>query len=293
MRLFRPINLIIISILQTIVQYNVILRHMPASVILFEHWQFVLIVLITILAGAAGYVVNDIYDVDIDAHNKPGTNVIEQISIRTGWQIYAVLVTSGAVLTILLGDPYRIPGIGVYIGATIMLWAYSSYFKRQALIGNIIVSVFAALVVYIVWLGQSINIPRGADITFPYHIIMMYTGFAFLTTLLREIVKDTEDLSGDAMHGARTLPAVIGVNPSKIVCVIITGLLIAGISFWMIQMWGSISSFASWYMGVAVILPLLIIIWFIGRANEQKAWHFISQYIKAVILAGTLFLLLI
>jgi 4-hydroxybenzoate polyprenyltransferase len=293
MRLFRPINLAIIGILQIIVQYNVIRGHMPSSVVLFEHWQFVLIVLITILAGAAGYVINDIYDVDIDAHNKPGKNVIEQISKRTGWQIYAVLVTSGAVLTILLGDPYRIPGIGVYAGATIILWAYSSYFKRQPLVGNIIVSAFAALVVYVMWLGQSINIPTGADVAFSHHIILMYTGFAFFTTLLREIVKDMEDLSGDAIHGAQTLPTIIGVDSSKIICAIITGLLVTGISYWLIQTWGNISNFASWYMAVAVILPLSIIIWFIGRANGQKAWHFISQYIKVVILMGTLFLVLI
>ena len=292
MRLFRPVNLVIIGIIQTIIQYNVIRVHMPSSVVLFEHWQFALIAIITICAGAAGYVVNDIYDVDIDAHNKPGINVIERISKRTGWMIYALIASTGLTLTILLGDPYRVPGIGVYAGATIMLWAYSAYFKRQPLIGNIIVSIFAALVIYVVWLGQSVNITPGADVSFPHHIVLMFTGFAFFTTLLREIVKDAEDLAGDTLHGARTLPAAIGINSSKYVCIAITGLLAAGIAYWLFLMTGSISSLASWYMIIAVILPLVAAIWFIGRAKEEKTWHFISQYIKVVILVGTLFLMM-
>jgi len=292
-RLFRPVNLAIIGIIQIIVQYNVIRGHVPASVILFEHWQFAFIAIITICGGAAGYVVNDIYDVNIDAHNKPGKNVIRHISKRTGWMLYAAIALSGLVLTILLGDPYRIPGIGVYVGATIMLWAYSAYFKKQPLIGNIIVSFFAALVVYVIWLGQSINIPVGADVSFPYHIVLMYTGFAFFTTILREIVKDAEDLSGDTLHGARTLPAVIGINSSKYICIAIIVLLATCIGCWLILMLGSISHLASWYMIITVVLPLVVVIWFIGRAKEASEWHFISQFIKVVILAGTLFLAMI
>jgi len=306
MRLFRPINLAIIGIIQIIVQYKIIQVHMPDSVVLFEHWQFVLIAIITICGGAAGYVVNDIYDVEIDAHNKPGKNVIEHISKRTGWMIYAVLVITGLILTFLLGDPYRIPGIGVYAGAIIMLWAYSSYFKRQPLIGNIIVSIFAALVVYVVWLGQSVNITAGTDVSFPHHIVLLYTGFAFFTTLLREIVKDVEDLSGDTLYGARTLPAVIGINTTKYICIAIALFLAVGITYWLFlqgdslpidvfaidQISTGISGFAIWYMIIAVILPLLIIVWFIGKAQESNAWHFISQYIKVVILAGTLFLVI-
>ncbi len=292
-RLFRPINLAIIGIIQIIVQYNVIRGHMPDSIVLFEGWQFALIVVITICAGAAGYVVNDIYDVDIDAHNKPGKNVIERISKRTGWKIYAAITISGLVLTALLGDPYRIPGTGVYTGATILLWAYSAYLKKQPLTGNIIVSIFAALVVYIVWLGQSVNIPTGVDVRFPHHIVVMFTGFAFFTTLLREIVKDAEDLSGDTLHGALTLPAVIGIKNSKFVCIIINMLLISAISYWLFLMSDSISHFTIWYMIIVVLTPLGAVIWFIVNANGQKQWHFISQYIKVVILAGTLFLVMI
>ena len=293
MRLFRPINLAIIAILQSIVQYNVIQGHMPASVVLFEHWQFVLIVAITILAGAGGYVVNDIYDIDIDAYNKPGKNMVEQISKRTGWAVYAMLVCFGAILTIQLGDPYRVPGIAIYTGATIILWAYSFYFKRQPFIGNVIVSFFSALVIYIVWLGQSVNIPPGTDIQFPHHIILMYTGFAFFTTLLREIVKDLEDLSGDERYGARTLPAVIGIKTSRRVCIATALLLLTGISYWLFQMTGQISSLAFWYMVAAIIVPITAAIWLIQKAGDQSAWHNISQYLKAVILLGTLFLIFI
>lgn len=292
-RLFRPINLAIIGILQTIVQYNVIEAHLPDSVILFENWQFALIVMITMCAGAAGYVVNDIYDVDIDAHNKPGKNVIGRITKRRGWMIYIALALSGLVLTYFLGNPYRMPGIIFYSGATIILWTYSSYFKRQPLVGNIIVSIFSALVVYVVWLGQSINIPTGIDVTFPQHIIIMFTGFAFATTLLREIVKDVEDLSGDKFYGARTLPAVTGVKTSKFVCIAISVVLSSGIFYWLELISPNISQLAFWYMILAVILPMIALIWFIGKAEGAKAWHFISQYIKVVILAGTLFLVLI
>ena len=294
LRLLRPINLVLIAIIQAIVQYSVIVRYAIEPESLFTHFQFGLIVLITMLAGAAGYVVNDIYDVAIDALNKPGKNVVGfGVKRPIAWLIYSALVISGGGLTLLLGQPYAVPGIAMYVVTTALLWAYSWKFKKTPLAGNIIVSIFAALVIYVLWLGQGLKMTSASTMTFAHYVVIMYSAFAFLSTLLRELVKDIEDVSGDAMMGAYTLPAVAGVHLTSRLCLAIDVALIAVICYWLSRMFQELNLLALGFMMVVVIMPLVVVAWVLNKAQTPKHWHRISQLIKGIILAGTLFLLLI
>ena len=145
LRILRPINLVLIAIIQVIVQYVVILPNLPTGITTFTHLQFAMMVLITMCVGAAGYVVNDIYDVAIDEQNKPGKNAVGgELTVSQAWYLYLALTVAAVILTFVLQDPYRWPGLGVMGSATFMLWAYSARFKRTPLIGNIVVSLFAA-----------------------------------------------------------------------------------------------------------------------------------------------------
>ena len=149
------------------------------------------------------------------------------------------------------------------------------------------------MVVYVIWLGQSIHLPDQGAVAYPHSIIMMYCGFAFLATLLREIVKDLEDLEGDAKHGARTLPTVAGVEMTRRFTAAVDVALIATILYWLSKLMEDLGNWQLLYMAVLVVVPLMVILFLIQRAGTSEEWHRISQFIKVVILMGTLFLLLI
>lgn len=291
--LFRPINLLLIALIQVIIQYNVIIP-LTESAVVFSSLQFALIVLITVVVGAAGYVINDIYDIQIDSRNKPGKNLVGiGLSMRTAKGIYWSLVFSGLILTIALNAAYRLPGIGFYIFTTAALYAYSARFKKAAVAGNLIVSVFAAMVVYVLWMGQNLNWTGSQDGTVAHDIVLMYTGFAFVATLIREIVKDIEDIEGDQEQGARTLPVVLGIVGTRAISAILGICLSFGLIFWLRHIHDSINSLAESYFIIAVILPVTVMTVAVIRSRAKRDWHRVSQFIKVVILLGTLFLVLI
>ena len=293
LRLFRPLNLYLIAAIQLVIQYLVI-HEWTEDAVLFSTKSVVLVVIITAIAGAAGYVINDIFDVDIDRHNKPGRNVVgDIISVRSAWAIYGLLISAGAILTWMLGEPYRLPGLGFYILTTIVLYSYSSYFKKTFIVGNIIVSVFASMVIYVLWMGQDLMWQGSQDNTGAYDIVVMYSLFAFGSTLIREIVKDIEDMKGDATAGARTLPNVAGITIARRICIALALLFGAGLIVWLAMIAPQLTKTAKWYFILLVITPVLGIALLAFINQTRKQWHITSQYIKGVIFLGTGFLLLI
>ena len=293
LRLIRPVNLYLIAIIQVLVQWSVIHNHTHDAE-LFSRQEFIYIIIITVLAGAAGYVVNDIFDVDIDVHNKPGKNIVGDLVPKSvAWAIYGLLVGAGAVLTWLLGEPFRIPGLIFYILTTVVLFSYSAYFKRTLIIGNIIVSIFAAMVVYVLWIGQDLIWQGSQNSSAAFDIVLMYTLFAFGSTLIREIVKDIEDVKGDATAGARTLPNTVGVDASRNVCMALSILFGIGLAIWLWGISGQLSERALWYFIILVILPVFGIVFLSYLNDTKRQWYITSQYIKGVIFLGTAFLLLL
>lgn len=291
--LFRPVNLLLIALIQLIIQYRVIIPHVGTNDV-FSELQFMLIVLITVIVGTAGYVINDIFDIQIDSHNKPGKNLVgTAISVRNGKGMYRGLVFSGLILTTALGSAYRLPGIGFYILATASLYAYSAWFKKSPLIGNLTVSLFAGMVIYVLWMGQNLVWIGSQKGTLAFEIVVMYTVFAFVTTMVREIVKDIEDIDGDKSCGARTLPIVIGIRASRFICTILAALLAFGLVYWLRHIHQSIDSLAERYFILAVLLPVTAIAIAVMRSRDKRDWYRVSQFIKVVILLGTLFLILV
>lgn len=124
-----------------------------------------------------------------------------------------------------------------------------------------------------------------------YKFAILYAGFAFLLSVIREAVKDLEDLEGDIKYGCRTMPIVWGVPAAKVytaiwlvVCVgMLTAILIyAGLSGWWV---------ASLYIAIAILIPLFMILFALGKAGAPEAYHKISSMLKLVMLAGILSML--
>ncbi|MCS7077038.1 MAG: geranylgeranylglycerol-phosphate geranylgeranyltransferase [Bacteroidia bacterium] len=264
--LFRPVNVLMIGMTVILGAYYV-----NRGVDFMFHKIFYLYVLGTMCIGAGGYVINDVFDVEIDKYNRPDTNIIgEKISVNVGYGISTFLFSLG--LTFLyFTHNLRVFLIGII--AVLSLYLYSKHFKKSLWIGNWIIALLAMLNV---WIG-------GLYFFLSKHVLWM-GAFAFLITLIREMVKDMEDIYGDALGGAFTLPMLIGMEKMKeiihFLCIILIGLLLASLMF---LEYNSIFIFVN---VILVQIPLLYCLTLIYKAKYNEDFAQISTYLKIVMIGG-------
>lgn len=254
----------------------------------------------SILIAAAGYIINDYFDLNIDRVNKPAKLVVDKI-IRRRWTILWHWILSG--VGVLIGTyvswKIRNPIVALAnLGCVFLLWFYSTTFKRKLLIGNVIISLLTAwviLVLYVAefhfWLFRDPVLHTRLARIFKFAIV--YGGFAFILSLVREVVKDIEDMEGDARYGCRTMPIVWGINAAKLFAatwlMVLIGALVV-IQFYILQYrWWIIVLYST----LLLILPLLWLLRKLYQASTKSDYHRLSTLIKAVMLAGILSMFII
>ncbi|MCE2734732.1 MAG: geranylgeranylglycerol-phosphate geranylgeranyltransferase, partial [Flammeovirgaceae bacterium] len=193
LRLTRFGNLLIIGFAQTATAFFLVGSHTWQT---FSLW---LLSSSTIIIAAAGYIINDYYDIKIDYINKPERVVIGKIIPRRFAILFHTLFSVGGIA---IGF-YLSWQIGViHFFSAFMLWLYSNSLKRLPLIGNVVIAFLTALSVFIIAVFYKTNI----------NLILIYSLFAFFISLVREVVKDMEDLKGDITFGCKTLPILWGIR---------------------------------------------------------------------------------
>jgi len=261
-------------------------------------FYFYLLCLSSVLIAAAGYIINDYFDLNIDRVNKPEKLVVEKI-IKRRWTIVWHWILSGLGIIIGAYISWKLHNLIIilsHIGCTFLLWVYSTTFKRKILIGNIIVSLLTSWTVMVLYFCEF---RRTIFLDPVYHHVLarifkfaiLYAGFAFIISLVREVVKDIEDMEGDAAYDCRTMPIVWGINVSKVfaatwLIVLIASLVV--IEFYVLQYswWWAVV-----YCGVFIILPLLLVLRNLYRASSVKDYHQLSNFIKAIMISGVLSML--
>jgi 4-hydroxybenzoate polyprenyltransferase len=234
-------------------------------------WHLFVLSLSTILVAAAGYIINDYYDVKIDLINKPERVVIgNQIPRRHALVYHILLSMMGAGLGFLLNWK-----IGIFnAGCSFLLWLYSNALKRLPFVGNFTVALLTGLSVLIVNLLYP-----------PFQLlVVVYSLFAFSITLVREIIKDLEDLKGDNTFGCKTLPIVWGIRRTVYFVNFLMALFIlavVGIHLW-------IASLPAQYFAWCLLFPILVLLVWLSRADTRKDFYRISQFCKLIMLAGIL-----
>lgn len=204
-RLARFWNLVILGLAQYCTAYFLIGAHTVVD------WRLLLLAVSTMMIAAAGYMINDYYDIKIDLINKPERVVIgKRISRRYALFFHTALSISGIGIGLLLS--WQIAVINFF--SAFLLWLYSNNLKRQPFIGNFSIGLLTALSILVVNLLYP---------PFNTHILI-YALFAMAMTLVREIIKDMEDWKGDNTFGCRTLPIIWGIRKTKILLYILLGL---------------------------------------------------------------------
>lgn len=225
----------------------------------------------TVLIAAGGYVINDYYDVKIDYINKPERVVIgKSITRRYAILFHVLLSGAGIFLGFLLS--WRL--LAVNIVSVFLLWLYSNNLKRLPFIGNLAVAFLTGLSVWILEIHYRTHNP----------LILIYASFAFSITLVREIIKDMEDLKGDNTFGCRTLPIVWGLRRTKFVIYAILGVF----SFTVFVLNEFYEALPIKYYLLFLFVPLLWLLYRLIRADTTKDFAWLSTFCKVIMLLGIL-----
>jgi len=171
-----------------------------------------------------------------------------------------------------------------------LLWFYSTTYKGELLLGNVIVALMTALVPFLVLVFELPLLARyyGSSVTpITKYLLIWVLGFslfAFLLNLTREIVKDVEDFDGDQAYGKKTVPVIWGMLAARWIAfslvVLTIALLILAWLFFVPD------TFTLLYFLVFLIIPLLAVIVALFGKEVRKSWHMASTMLKYIMLAG-------
>jgi 4-hydroxybenzoate polyprenyltransferase len=309
-RLIRFPNLVIIAATQYAMRYLIMEPLLPSDTytLQFGDIQFFLLVLSTIFIAAAGYIINDYFDTQADMINKPARVVVGvKISRRVAMTLHALLNIIGVGIGIYLAFYIKLPSLAfVFLIATGLLWFYSTNYKRQFLVGNLSVAFLTGLVPLMVVLFEIplLNKQYGQvmlmnDTTFNYIFAWVggFSFFAFLTTLIREVIKDAEDFEGDMAYGMKTVPIVLGGVWTKIVVLLLIGLNLFMLVYLLLRyILFSVEPadyFSLVYFVLFLFLPLIGLSVQILIAKNKQDYGRASTLIKVVMLTGILYSVLV
>ena len=311
-KLIRVQNLLIIAVTQYLMRWSIIypllnklsvvsneeVIHFKDFGLQFNEFYFALLVLSTMLITGAGYVINDYFDIKTDVFNHPDNVIVgRKISRRATMLIHIIMNFMGVALGILISFLIHLPALAViFLLIPGLLWFYSTSYKRQFLIGNIIVSFLTGLVPFMVVLFEipCLNAEYG-KVMIDYHanfnILFGWIGgfaiFAFWLTLIRELIKDMEDFEGDREYGRKTLPVKLGLGITKAIVVILLVLFLSGL-MWVYFMFITDTSTLI-YLSIVLVLPSLYLIFRLTMSQIKKDYHLCSLLTKGIMLSGILY----
>ena len=298
LKLIRFRNLIFIAYIQFVIRQVVLLPVM--QVYGFEYNQgvnlFWLLVTGTILIAAGGYALNDYFDVKIDALNHPDTQIVgKNITRRTAMRVYIATTLCGIILGLIVSVVCKSFTLAfIFLIVPGLLWFYSSSYKRQFLTGNLIVSFSSALTLLTVVFFQIALLENNfgkliyeTPIPSSFYLISgSFALFAFLTTWIREIVKDLEDEFGDREMECRTMPIIWGTKKTKLFIYLLIFIVITLLIAVNALHWRFLTDITLKYTFAAIVVPLLLLVYFIHKARTSAQYHQVSNWLKIIMVAG-------
>ena len=308
LHLIRFQNLLLVALTQYFIRLAFTKTFLPFPAL--NDLEFFLFVFTTISITAAGYIINDIYDVETDRINKKSKLIIGvHFQAKTAIIWYSLLNTiaffSGIYLAILIGKPlYSL----VFVYCIFFLWRYSKSMKKAFLIGNIHVAILTALVLINTALFDiipNIHFPGNESGGMILKIILVYAFFSFLLTLIREFIKDIEDKEGDSAINSKTMAIVLGSKKTKIIVFCLSFLVAGIVGFWQyfqlqtislnnvkwdgeiyesVLIWGT-DNYAIIYTAI-LQTALLFFILKLYNSKTKKDFYYLSQLCKIIMLLG-------
>jgi 4-hydroxybenzoate polyprenyltransferase len=288
LKIVRPLNLLLLFLSQFLIKFGLF---EPLGVQLaMETFDFTLLVLATLSIAGAGNIINDIQDVAIDKVNKPNTIIVgREISEKSAYNYYFMLNIIGVATGFYLSNRLGHPGLAaVFILISALLYSYAVYLRSLLLVSNLIVSLLVAtsllvLIVFDVYPAIDTIILENQQIV--AGVVLWYAFAAFYLNLIREIVKDIQDINGDKKGGRKTLPMVLGRTRTTQLVFTMGVFMLVGVLWFC---YSFLYQF-SWAVGYFVFLiagPLLYFCLKSWRAEKPKEYQTLSVTLKVVMFTG-------
>ena len=277
-RLVRPNNLLFLIILLGVMEKWVV-QPILAQYQLgpqLSWWQLLLLIAAVVLIAAGGYVINDYFDVKIDAINRPDKLVITRdVTKEEAMLFFRVLTAAGIVCGIALSIVLKSFLLGcIFVVVPGMLWFYSSSYKRMFLVGNLVIALLSGLTPLLITFANAaaLQLTYGPDHFGSLYVekqMFAWTGgfalFAFLCTWIREVIKDMQDVEGDRELECHTFPVKCGYTGTKIFVTILILLTCAVLSYFNFALlpiafsWGNFASRFYLLLLVAFVCELALL----------------------------------
>lgn len=309
--LIRWKNILIVAVAQLLIWACVLLPLEQRGIVeqLFLTPQhFALLCFSTLLLAAAGYIINDYFDIRIDLRNRPEKVIIGKI-IKQRWAMFwhslfnVVGICIAFYLAWQIGNSYLVL---VQVFTSILLWWYSTHLKRMYVSGNICVALLTALSVatllfyepglYGFWRKPSFLHQNLLVILNPVYFIGIYIYFAFFLSWIREIVKDMEDFKGDAEEGCVTMPIKIGLQKTNFWIYSIALATLLPVLFSIIMIFKTamrVQDGIYWilfalYISIFILVPIVQFMWLIGKNTTAVHYEKMSKRLKWIMVLGLL-----
>ncbi len=288
LKLTRLGNLVFMAVCLGIIRYA-FFKPINATTTLSD-FQYTLFTISILCLGAAGYIINDLYDIETDKINKPEKNYIGKgISEKSGFNLFLVLNIIGVGIGFYLANAISQPAFSaLFIISSALLYIYSAYLKNIILFGNIAVSLLVASIAVlpgIFDLLPAINSYNQTQQAAVFSILLDYSFFAFFINLLREMVKDQEDIKGDYNTDGNTLPIILGCKRTNLI-IFALGLIPLIVLIYYIYTYLFENTPAVLYTLFLIVAPVLFFLVQILSAKQKKDFSRLSKILKIVLFFG-------
>ncbi|OGS63100.1 MAG: prenyltransferase [Flavobacteria bacterium GWF1_32_7] len=255
-------------------------------------FNYILLVIATVCIAAGGYVINNIMDQDTDEIAKPQNRVVGvSITETVAYNWYIGLTIVGVGIGFYLSNViYKPTFASMFILVATLLYMYATSFKQIPVLGNVVVALMLSTSIIIIGLFDilpAIDVDNRFRMKEAFDILMHYAIFAFIINLIREIVKDMEDMDGDYQSGINSLPIAIGVQKTKIIVGVLTIISISILAYYVNSNLFELD-YVVYYAMVLIVGPLIYFGVKLMNAANKKEFHHLSLVLKIILFFGIL-----
>lgn len=271
----RGYNILVVIIAQYLTSAFILAHDKPLREILFDANLFFL-VLASSSVIASGYIINNFYDSEKDLINRPKKTMLDRfISQRTKLSVYFILNFA----SIFFASYVSFRAVVFFSAYIFIIWLYSYRLKRILFLGNLIASILAITPFFVIFIYYK-NFET---------VIFIHATFLYLMIVMRELVKDLENMQGDLAQNYQTIPLVYGEKWSKFFLIICAVLAIVPLMLLVTRF--EIGHMNYYFYGSLVLLIIFLLLLFFSRAKWQ--YLLLHNILKLIIVAGVFSILLI